>query len=295
MPDPRRPPYTVFLLFEEAPTLDKAALTERLRARVGAMEPLGDTGDILGFVALELADANTHVPIPPQVLIAPIDQAPDEEQMLQPLRQQTWDWPGAADPLGATAMVSVTTLMASGLSPTELLGLVQGTVLAIMDLAEPVALAWRPAQRLIHPAAFREAMEDDDDPTAPIAIAVNVRLFNIGDGQPDETIMDTRGLEALGANDLQFHFAGYDPGPVASWLFGLAAYVAAHPDAIASGHTVDSFVAGEKWICHFEEAIVGPEREVIDIDCGPGHNAREAAEPTMESAQPGTPWWQFWN
>jgi hypothetical protein len=42
---------------------------------------------------------------------------------------------------------------------------------------------------------------------------------------------------------------------------------------IEDGHTVDGVQPGQKWLCRHELAVVGPEREVVDMNPGPPYAA----------------------
>ena len=134
---------------------------------------------------------------------------------------------------------------------------------AAVALLAPDAV-WLPnSTRVVHPGALLE------DPVAPF---VNVRMFWVED-DPGVIVMDTLGLHALALPDLQLHFRDLEPGRVAAALYNLAAYVLEHGDVIESGHTVTGLEAGEHWPCQLEDALVGPDRLVLDIDPGDPHAA----------------------
>ena len=80
--------------------------------------------------------------------------------------------------------------------------------------------------------------------------------------------MDTLGLHALGLPDFQIRFRDLPPGRVASVLYNLAAYVLENSDVIDAGHTVAGVNGDEHWPCRHEDALVEPDRVVLDIDPG---------------------------
>jgi len=82
-------------------------------------------------------------------------------------------------------------------------------------------------------------------------------------------LMDTRGLQELGLHDLQCHFRGLDPNAVASVLFNTAVYIFENGPVIASGNTIAGIEPESKWRCHFENALVKPARELLDLNPGP--------------------------
>ena len=102
---------------------------------------------------------------------------------------------------------------------------------------------------------------------------LNVRLFRIENGAAGDTIMDTRGLAALGLPDVQMHFRDLDPGRVAALLYNYARYLNEHGDCINDGETIDGATPGTRWRCRHEMSLVPPERLVLDIDPGPPHAA----------------------
>ncbi len=80
--------------------------------------------------------------------------------------------------------------------------------------------------------------------------------------------MDTRGLSEIGLHDLQCHFHDLDPNDVSGVLFNTAVYIFENGPVIESGNTVAGFKRGSKWACQFENALVPPEREVLDLNPG---------------------------
>jgi hypothetical protein len=98
--------------------------------------------------------------------------------------------------------------------------------------------------------------------------ALNVRMFNIQGGAPTEVVMDTLGLYAFGLPDIQCHFVQLEPANMAGLLFGLGHYIFEHGDIINDGETVQGLSDSDRWLCQHEVALVGPERDVLDINPG---------------------------
>jgi hypothetical protein len=78
--------------------------------------------------------------------------------------------------------------------------------------------------------------------------------------------MDTRGLAEIGLHDLQCHFRKLDPMAVARVLFNTGGYIFGEGPVIESGQTVAGIEPGSKWRCQFEDSMVGPKREVLDLN-----------------------------
>src|SRR5207248_380352 len=98
----------------------------------------------------------------------------------------------------------------------------------------PIAVWWKPAQRLVEPKALQAAARAGD----PLRVALNMRLFHVEAGTADERVVDTIGFEPLGLPDLQCHFRGLEPAQVAALLDEMARYVYAEGDVIGDGDTV---------------------------------------------------------
>ena len=128
-----------------------------------------------------------------------------------------------------------------------------------------------PTEQIIDPKEYRYHFDNPGYPRFSLG-ALNVRLFNI-QGAPDDRVMDTLGLAALGLPDLQCHFRDLECNDVASLLRNLGLYLFEHGDIIEDGHTVSGIPATEKWRCQHEMALIGPERIVLDIDPGPAFAA----------------------
>jgi hypothetical protein len=145
------------------------------------------------------------------------------------------------------------------------LRLVHAVTYAVLDRFEASAIHWLPSQRLVEPASYLASVVHG----APLRdSAVNVRLFRIADGEPDECVMDTLGLAPLGLPDLQCHFAGLDPGAIADLLLAYAAYCFEKGPVLGDDSLVRGVTDGEEWDCKRAESLVMPQRDVVDIVAG---------------------------
>jgi hypothetical protein len=266
--------YGVELLFPALPAVSKPHVLDALRRRCGRVDPLDGNpqGDMLAFVHLEHPVQYRDGAMPAQLFVTGSATAPDP-QKLEPSLQQSWDWPDAGAAVQrAGATLLVTDLMAAGLDPRTRLRLFQQSLLAVLEaVPEPLAIHWIPAQRLLTaPMLYQSKQPDAYDEIHP---AVNVRFFNVSDRRPGEMLMDTVGLAALGLPDLQCHFLNLDPSEVARVLLNTAYYVFQNGDVIGDGHTIQGLTPAQKWRCQHEDALVPPERVVLDVNPGPPHAA----------------------
>lgn len=97
---------------------------------------------------------------------------------------------------------------------------------------------------------------------------VNARFFNI-DGT-SEHVVDTLGLSLLYIEDLQYHFHDMDPNWVVGHAYNMASYILNNDCPIKEGDTIDGITDGYldqrvQWKCHFEDALIQPNRAVLDV------------------------------
>ena len=105
-----------------------------------------------------------------------------------------------------------------------------------------------------------------------IRYIVNARFFNVsGTGGQ---LVDTLGMSLLYMEDLQYHFHSMDPNWVVGHAYNIASYILENRRPIKDGDTVDGvaeggrFDQGIQWKCRFEDAIVKPDRPVLDVHMG---------------------------
>lgn len=104
-----------------------------------------------------------------------------------------------------------------------------------------------------------------------IHFAVNARFFNIQNS--GAMLVDTVGMSTLFLPDLQYHFHDMDPNWIVNHAYNIASYIFDNNNPIKGGDHIDGIVNGQfdqdvQWKCHYEEALIQPVREVIDICMG---------------------------
>jgi hypothetical protein len=275
--------YAVELLYDQQPEFDEVRLLGALRSRLGAVVPIEGMDSSLGFIIGDLhahfADVRTNA----QLVITPTEVGYSPELAADSL-QQTWDWPGAADAVArCTRGVFVSDFLARTLPPAVRLRFMVEAVRTVVEIAPPLAIDWKPAQKVVDPRTGLTA------PTLPF----NVRFFTLADS--GENVMDTRGLDILGLPDVQCRFTGLSPAEVASHLYGIAAHL------VQQGPVRDGFVAaatdGHRWVCRYGQSLAGPTRQIVDLqqdrDVVPAPGQRQPggqpAAPVQPGGQPATP------
>ena len=252
-------PHTLMaeLWFEAEPEIDRDDLLRRVHERLPESEIEPDGPLLVAHTRYVHTYADGKVG---PIITALIEPGSGERALdNEPDTTQTYDWDDAGAVLERCDQSIVVAELFGRVHPYEdRVEAFRTTLNAAVAQLGPVAV-WLPnSARVIQPAALVE------DPTAAF---VNVRMFRDED-DPGAFVMDTLGLHALGMPDFQLHFRDLEPGRVAAVLYNLAAYVLEHGDVIESGHTVSGMDGGDHWPCQLEDALVGPDRLVLDIDPG---------------------------
>ena len=86
-------------------------------------------------------------------------------------------------------------------------------------------------------------------------------------------LIDTVGMSTLFLPDLQYHFHGMDPNWVVNHAYNAASYILENDNPIQDGETIDGVADGRmsrevQWKCRYEDALIQPPREVLDIYMG---------------------------
>lgn len=89
----------------------------------------------------------------------------------------------------------------------------------------------------------------------------------------DRAELDIVGMSTLFLPDLQYHFHDMDPNWVVNHAYNIASYIFENDNPIKGGDHIDGIVNGQfdqsvQWKCHYEESLIQPVREVIDICMG---------------------------
>ncbi len=104
-----------------------------------------------------------------------------------------------------------------------------------------------------------------------IYYAVNVRFFNIQG--TEDMLVDTIGMSTLFMPDLQYHFHGMNPDAVVNHAYNLLSYIYENENPIKSNDHIDgidgdTISTNVQWNLQYENSLIQPVREVIDINMG---------------------------
>lgn len=254
-------PHAVRLRFVAPPELTHPDLPEALRQRCEVLD-LAQTGSELSLHhALELPDDQGRSES--RCRLRPAPEALSRQQ-LDDILEQTWTWPDAGACLsGAPYELLAESEDLSGHGPQLELAGFQTFLWGLLDTLRPAALIWPRAQKALSPDQLRGMLEDQG-PGCPHA-AMNVRLFQVPDGLPGETLMDTCGMAAFDLPDVQIHFRDLAPEQLAPYLLQLCSYLFGAGDVIETGHEVPGLEDGVTWECRRAVAFVEPERPALEL------------------------------
>lgn len=273
--------YSVELLYERDPEIDAARLLGALRARLGSIERIAGLSDSLAYVAQDVGVDFEDWRTSAQIVVSP--PTPYSPGHAASSLEHTWDWPGARAAVAqASRSVIVSDFLARSMSPAARLRLVGEAVRAVVGVAVPLAIDWKPAQKIVDPTSSGLSAA-----TTPF----NVRYFTFA-GETGRALMDTRGLDALGLPDVQCSFTGISPSDIASNLYGIAATLVSD-GPIADGH-VAAAKDGRRWICRVGTASVPPVREVLELQVqvgspSPSKGRQPSGQPGRQAGAQGAP------
>lgn len=253
------PAYAVDLLYDELPLFTRDEVLAKLRDRCGAasaMDPGAGGGLNFFFPDLRVPFRDSTVPV--QVAMK-VESGPVPSEQVQAALKQTWDWAEAKDVLGRhRSHVVVSDLLAGALPYKSRLGFFQNVLAGVLELLVPLAIVWRPSQKIVNPSALLKALEPGEG-RDPLKGAVNVRrtLVPAAGG----VVMDTLGLGALGLPDFEIALGERMPALFDAMLRSIARYEYDLGDVIADGRTFKG--GGESFRCERGSASAGPKREVF--------------------------------
>ena len=262
------PIQTAELLYKSSPSYTAAAIAERAEAliesdiEVPQSEAAGNTLLLLHRkLQYQLKDAV----ISPQTAILASDKAPEVDDYTEKI-QQSWSCNNASERIAeSTSSRLVSEMMARALEPAERVRLFHGVLQAFIEITKPHAIVFGHTQQIVAPDAYLDSCSAD--PIKRLG-ALNVRFFSISNSDSGDMLMDTRGLDEIGLHDLQCHFHDLDPNDVSQVLLNTALYIFDNGPVIESGQTVAGTEPESQWKCQFEDSLLEPKREVLDLNPG---------------------------
>jgi hypothetical protein len=268
VPQPDASSLLVELLYEHQAGLDETGLVAKVDKTLPDTVLAGDDRQPTLLVHEDYGDAHpVDGPVVP--IMSVLMTADRDDRLKNPARidlSQTWEFPQAQAVLDLCRSArTVGEMFGRPYPPAQRLEVFRATVLAASRLTGPAAAWWPTAGQLLPPPS---------PASPPLMGLVNVRLFRV-EGSASDVVMDTLGLQVFGLPDLQCHCHGIELPRLATYLRNAANYVFGRGDVIRDGDTIEGIEPGEKWRCLQEEALIPPDRLVIDFDPGDGFAAGE--------------------
>ena len=267
---PRNPPdmWSFEALYAAPPVLNGETLRAALADRLGAADLISDGDTILLALPGYCVDYSDRASVPCEVAIILADRAVEHGEYADAL-QQTWDWPEKEAALAQCRhSVLVSEFLGRGLPAEDRMEILQAVMHVLIENGGIAAISQTNAGYLINPQRYTESHARG----YVYYGLLNIRFFNISN-QPGDMLMDSLGLSAFGVPDVQCHFRAIDPAEMSAYLYNTAVYLLQHGDVIADGHTLSSIDEHSQWPCQHEDALIAPERVVLDVNPGAGFAA----------------------
>lgn len=279
--DPSIRPGGVFmvqlLMKEKCETPSIKRMTEVMERHIGKVEvgqPLKETADAMKnitlFAAMDHIAKFSNGQSPVQVSFMPCDTF-YPEKIDEMKRSQMWDCLQDRDRILSECKYCIfaNDMLAGALDPLERANLDMDYLEALLELFPTCEAVYSlNTGKLILADTIRNRTYTGLD--RYIHYVVNARFFNIQG--TNDSVVDTLGMSLLYMEDLQYHYHDMDPNWVVRHAYTIASYCLDNRRPIKDGDTVDGVAADGnldqsiQWKCHFEDALIGPGRPVLDIN-----------------------------
>lgn len=261
--------YGVELCIEKTPSISKDKLLENIKKYCGKVEIMSEQNTTITFGFLDYVMEYKNATLPAAVTISFSEEERQYENLKSSL-EQSWSFDINKEAIkNCKYSILVTDIMAAGLEYTKRIELFQKTLYSLVELIPCVAINFYITEQLISREDYLEnnPLNDDYDPLIGI---LNVRLFNIEEGNRNEYLIDTLGLSAIGLCDLQCHFKNLDPNQISDILYSYGYYIFDDGDNATNMKTIQGIEKNQSWECEYEISIADPKRVVLDINPGVG-------------------------
>ena len=251
---------------------DKQHMQNVLNKHLGETDCFCHDGKVAGFVPKKytIHFEKDNKDIPPQLMIT--DCVKIEQSVMDEISaSQLWDCPDGTEILeNCEYQVIATDIMAEGLYYKDRAEMLVDYIEALVELYPSCkAVVFETSKKMF----TRDAILNCSVPKESrfIYYAVNVRFFNIQG--TDDMLIDTIGMSTLFMPDLQYHFHGMTPDTVVSHAYNLLSYIYENDNPIKSADTIDGIVgdvmtSDVQWKLQYEDSLIQPIREVIDVNMG---------------------------
>ncbi len=260
--------FVMQLLFEEPCAMpDKEQMISVMQKHLGEVDNFSYDEKMAGFAAKKYLAEFKDGKVPPQLMVTGCNEF-DASKIGVMERSQMWDCKDSEQILDSCKyQVFATDMMAAALHYKDRAELDMDFLESLIELYPKCkAVYFNNSGKLFTAEAIREHKMPRE--SRFIYFAVNVRFFNIQG--TNDMMVDSLGMNTLFLPDLQYHFHDMDPNWVVNHAYNVLSYIFDNENPIKSGDPIDGIVDGRMsrevmWRCQYEESLIQPVREVIDI------------------------------
>jgi len=258
------------LLMKDKCTMpEKETMVQVLSKHLGEVENYGSLNIMASFAAKDYMSKFKDGSAPVQLMIGECDEFDSAKQIDDFKRSQMWDCGEDRDRILSECKYHVVAndMLGGGLPAQVRANMLMDYLDALLELyPQCEAVYFFNSGKLILANEIRNS--NISGLNRFIRFAVNVRFFKI-EGTKDYVI-DTLGLSILFMEDQQYHFHDMDPNWVVNHAYNMASYRLESGSCFKNGDTIDGMADGMivqniQWKCRFEDAMIRPERGVIDV------------------------------
>ncbi|MDD6771400.1 DUF4261 domain-containing protein [Inconstantimicrobium porci] len=264
--------FVMYLLMKDYCAMpDKGMMTEIMEKHLGEVDCFSHDKGVAGFAPKKYKVEFKEGSMPPELMVMDCIKA-DKLKLDDIARSQMWDCENSEEILEECKYYVVATDMMADLMENY-----KDRADMLMDYMEALMEMYPQCEAVLFESSkkmfTRDAIINHQIPRKDrfIYFTVNVRFFNI-EGT-DDMLVDSLGMSTLYLPDVQYHFHGVDPNWVVNHAYNLLSYIYDNNSPIKSGETIDGVEEGRisqdlQWKCQYEEALIQPAREVLDINMG---------------------------
>lgn len=253
----------VKLLFAEKPVINSQLVLAELRKYYPKVDH-PQNGESLLFFFPEIEVQFTDGAVAAQCAIFLPDDRSVNADIKEEAFQQNWHWQEAESVArDCRYEVLLTDFMTRTLDYKARFTLFMNFLVAVVKATKPQVVYAVTTQKLLEPETL--IADWDSRKKEELSALINVRLYNISNGKPGETLMDTIGLHQFGLSDFQLRFIDYNPSEIGGLLWDYAYYIFENGDIIENRNTLAGLGSDSKWVCDRQISMVGPERVVLDV------------------------------
>lgn len=256
------------LMKEKCSMPEKDKMTEIMEKHLGGVECFCHEKNMAGFAVTKYKVEFKEGSMPPQLMLTEHEQG-ISENIDDFTKSQMWDCMEDRDRILSECnyQVFATDLLAKSMDYRDRANMLMDYMEALVEMyPECEAVYFRNSGKMFTAEQIRNHEIPRDHRF--IYFAVNVRFFNIQG--TDDMLVDSLGMSPLCLPDLQYHFHGMNPNWVVNHAYNLLTYLYDNDNPMKDGDTIDGLTAGNmdreiQWKCQYEEALIQPAREVLDV------------------------------